>query len=41
MIFIWLIVWLISGTPPLHHWNAWVISLIVCAIISFYTISKD
>jgi hypothetical protein len=29
---LWLIVWLVSGTPPLHEWNGWLISLIVCAV---------
>jgi hypothetical protein len=31
MSFIWTIVWLIAGTPGLHEWNGWIISLLVCA----------
>lgn len=31
---IWLIVWLIEGTPQVEPWNAWLVSLIVCAVLS-------
>lgn len=34
MILPWLIVWLISGTPALHEWNGWLVSLIVCAVLA-------
>jgi hypothetical protein len=33
MTIIWLIVWLVSGTPPLHQWNAWLVSLIVVLVL--------
>ena len=33
MTFIWLIVWLCSSTPPLHGWNAWLVSLLACAFL--------
>lgn len=33
MTLIWLLVWLIEGTPYLHEWNAWLVSLIVCLLI--------
>lgn len=33
MIFLWIIVWLIWGTPGLHMWNAWATSLIICAAL--------
>lgn len=32
MVFWWFIVWFIAGTPPLHQWNAWLVSLIVCIL---------
>jgi hypothetical protein len=33
MTFLWLIVWLIGDTPPLHQWNVWLVSLIICVVI--------
>lgn len=36
MTFIWLIVWLCSSAPQLHEWNAWLVSLLVCAGIDLF-----
>lgn len=36
MLILWLIVWLICGTPAVQTWNAWMISLIICAVITFF-----
>lgn len=33
MTVIWLIVWLCSSTPSVHAWNAWLISLLICAFL--------
>lgn len=33
MTFWWFIAWLLSSTPALHQWNAWLVALIVCAVI--------
>lgn len=33
MTFLWLIFWLIEGTPALHPWNAWLVGLVVCVVI--------
>lgn len=33
MTFLWFIFWLLSGTPQLHQWNAWLIALIVCIVL--------
>lgn len=33
MTFWWLVVWLCSGAPGLHQWNAWLIALIVVLLI--------
>jgi hypothetical protein len=33
MTFIWLIVWLLYGTPVLHLWNAWAVSIAICAAL--------
>ncbi len=33
MTILWLIFWLLSNTPPVHQWNAWLIGLIVCVVI--------
>ena len=30
---IWLIVWLLHGTPRLYEWNNWLVALIVCLAI--------
>jgi hypothetical protein len=29
----WFIVWWIAGFPALHEWNAWLVSLIICAVL--------
>lgn len=36
MTFIWLIVWLIQGTPALHQWNAWLVSLLICLALDIF-----
>lgn len=36
---IWLIVWLLHDTPPVHAWNSWLVALIVCLIIDI--VSRD
>lgn len=41
MSFIWLIVWLLSGTPHLEHWNAWVVGIIVCGAIDVLGILEN
>lgn len=33
MTVIWLIVWLIKGTPELSQWNSWLIALAVCLAV--------
>lgn len=33
MLLIWLIVWLLAGTPALHEWNAWLVTLIICGVM--------
>jgi len=38
--FFWLLVWLFSGAPALHQWNAWLVALIVCAIIDVIGVLK-
>ncbi len=35
MTLIWLLVWLIKGTPALHEWNAWLVSLIIMLAFDF------
>jgi len=37
MTFFWLIAWLIMGLPPLHRWNAALVSLCVCVVIDILT----
>ena len=34
LLLIWLIVWLLSDTPPLEPWNAWLVSCIICTVLS-------
>lgn len=29
MIIVWLILWLTHGTPALHEWNVWLVTLIL------------
>lgn len=36
MSFLWLLVWLLSGTPSLHLWNAWTFALGVCIILDVF-----
>jgi hypothetical protein len=38
MTFIWLIVWLIEGTPHVSFvaWNVWAVSLAICAGIDIF-----
>ena len=41
-IIVWLIVWLIQGTPNVyftqpHQWTSWMIALIVCAVADILT----
>lgn len=31
----WLVVWLASDTPDVEQWNAWLVSLGVCAFIDW------
>jgi hypothetical protein len=30
MTILWLILWLVQGTPHVEPWNAWLIALCVC-----------
>jgi hypothetical protein len=34
MILLWLFVWWCYHTPPLHEWNGWLVSMIVCAALT-------
>lgn len=34
MIFVWLIIWALSGLPGVHPWNAWFITLIVSIVLA-------
>ena len=34
-IIIWVIAWLISGTPPVEPWNEWFAFLLACSVASF------
>lgn len=36
MLVLWLIVWLLKGTPALHEWNAWLVSCIICAVLTVF-----
>lgn len=36
MIVLWLIVWLLQGTPALHEWNACLVSLIIGAALTLF-----
>ena len=38
---IWLIVWLVQGTPTVEPWNAWLVSLLVCIIIDLLDLKGD
>lgn len=40
MTFIWLIVWLIKGCPQVTAWNAWLISLLVCAGLDIFAVKR-
>jgi hypothetical protein len=33
MTMVWLVVWLINHTHPLHRWNGWLVALLVCLAI--------
>lgn len=33
MTLLWLIAWLVMGLPPVHRWNAALVSLVVCVVI--------
>jgi len=41
MTVIWLIIWLINGTPVVQPWNNWFIALIVCIYIDIVRIFID
>lgn len=36
MTVIWLIVWLIEGTPELHQWNNWLVALLICLAVDVF-----
>lgn len=33
MTLLWLGVWLLQGTPQLHQWNNWLVSLIIVLVV--------
>ena len=33
MSYLWLIVWIIMGTPSVYAWNTWAVVLTVCMIL--------
>lgn len=42
MLIVWLIVWLLKDEPKVsfHDWNAWAVSLAVCAVIDLLSAIK-
>lgn len=40
MTVLWLIIWLIQGTPKVGDWNSWMIALAVCAGIDVLAVVK-
>lgn len=35
-IIIWLIVWLLNGTPELYQWNNWAVALTICLVLEVF-----
>ena len=33
MIIPWLIVWFLEGSPALHYWNVWAVTLVIALIL--------
>lgn len=36
LLLIWLLVWLVAGTPALVTWNVWLVALIACAVLTLF-----
>ena len=32
---IWLILWIVSGTPDVHEWNGWAVWLAISVVADF------
>ena len=41
ILLLWLLVWLWHGTPQVAPWNAWLVSLIVCFLLSLSIGTRD
>lgn len=41
MLFLWLCVWLLSGTPDVTfsgHWNNWAVALVICGVLTLLSV---
>lgn len=36
MTLLWLIIWIANGTPELHQWNSWAVSLAICLLLDIF-----
>jgi hypothetical protein len=36
LLVLWMLCYLIGGTPALHEWNVWLVTLIVAAVLTIY-----
>lgn len=34
MLLIWLLVWLLEGTPAIHFWETWTITLVAAVVLA-------
>jgi hypothetical protein len=34
MILIWLLFWFLHGTPALHEWNDWLVTLVISVVLA-------